>query len=118
MKSSSGEQHTCNMNWSPHETVVIEETGGPLSQQHLHTTGVAFLGSQVEHRTACSVLHIHIGCSLRQHTQSLPVTLISLREQRKAVKTLHSVKIKRPIRTAVKAESCSNVKHLQQDAED
>lgn len=73
------------MNWSPHEAVVIEETGGPLSQQHLHTAGVAFLGSQVEHRAPRSVLHVHIGCSLRQHSQRLPVTLISLREQRRDV---------------------------------
>lgn len=80
VKSSSREQHTCNVNWSPHEAVVIEETGGPLSQQYLHTAGIPFLGSQVQHRTACSILHIHIGCSLRQHTQRLPVALISLRE--------------------------------------
>lgn len=80
IKSCSREQPTCNMNWSPHEAVVIEETGGPLSQQHLHTAGVTFLGSQVQHRTPCSVLHVHIGRGLRQHTQRLPVALISLRE--------------------------------------
>ncbi len=76
------------MNWGPHEAVVVEETGSPLSQQHLHAAGEAFLGSQVEHRAACSILHVHIGSSLRQHPQRLPVALVSLREQRKAVTTL------------------------------
>lgn len=93
------------MNWSPHEAVVIQETGGPLSQQHLNTAGVAFLGSQVEHRTACSILHVHIGGSLSQHTQRLPVALISLTEHRKSVKTLHSVKVKRSIMVDVDPES-------------
>lgn len=80
---------TCNMNWSPREAVVTEETGGPLRQQHLQAAGVAFLCSQVEDRTACGVLYVHIGCSFCQHTQRLPVTLISLKEQRKSVATLH-----------------------------
>lgn len=87
IKYSTREQYTCNMNWSPHEAVVIEETGRPLSQEHLNTAGVAFLGSQVEHRTACSILHVHIGCSLSQHTQCLPMALISLRDHRKSVTT-------------------------------
>lgn len=76
------------MNWSPHEAVVIEETGGPLSQEYLHAAGVAFLGGQVEDRTAGGVLHIHIGCGLGQHVQRLPVAIISLREQREMVTTL------------------------------
>lgn len=106
------------MNWSPHEAVVVEETGGPLSQQYLHTAGVAFLGSQVEHRTACSILHVHIGCGLRQHTQRLPVALVSLREQRKEVTTLDLLNIQRLIAASVDPESWLNVKHLQQDAVD
>lgn len=75
-------QFTCNMNWCPHEAVVIEETGSPLSQQHLHTASEAFLSSQVEHRASRGVLHVHVGCRLRQHTQRLPVSFISLRKQR------------------------------------
>lgn len=81
-------RYTCNVNWSPHEAVIVEETGGPLGQQHLHTASVAFLSSQVEHRSSCSVLHIHIGCSLGQHTQRLPVSLVSLTGQKEAVRCL------------------------------
>lgn len=72
------QNRTRNMNWSPHEAVVIEETGGPLSQQHLHAAGVAFLSSQVEHGASRRVLHVHVGCGLRQHAQRLPVSLIGL----------------------------------------
>ena len=89
------------MNRSPHEAVVIEETGGPLSQQHLHTAGVAFLGGQVEHGTAGSVLHVHVSRGLGQHTQRLPVAFISLTGHKRSVTTWHVVKIKRPIMTGM-----------------
>lgn len=75
---------TCNVNRRPHEAVVIEKAGGPLSQQHLHTAGEAFLSSQVEDRAAGCILHVHVGCGFCQHPQRLPVTLISLKERRRA----------------------------------
>lgn len=109
--------YTCNMNRSPHEAVVIEETGGSLSQEYLHAAGVAFLCSQVEHRTPRGVLHVHIGCSLCQHAQRLPVALISLREQRRPVTTLHVVSMKRLTITGLNQNWLSE-KHSQQDAED
>lgn len=96
------------MNRSPHEAVIVEETGGPLSQQHLHAARVAFLGSQVEHGAACGVLHVHVGCSLCQHAQRLPVSLIGLESAGRSQDCAQRLR---------NAEN-GVLKHLQQDAVD
>lgn len=73
---------TCDVNWCPHEAVVIQEAGRPLSQQHLHAAGEALLCGQVEHRASSGVLHVHVGRRLRQHLQGLPVASIRLASRR------------------------------------